>query len=426
MKTAQERYPTLRQSRLATFDRCALSAKFEEDYRQGDNSWTGHPQARGQIFHRFAAKALRTMSEMGERTIPTDLALAILAECLRQHDVDVECPTCQAPIVGRAKGRILCSNGHDHHSGFVNLPADQVKDLRWVVVKWANDNAFDIDNLVSIEERLAAPIMCQTAAGDIYERVLTGQLDAMFVTGEADDEAIVLDWKDTWAVPGPTDVGFDGYFQQRFYAWLVFKTYPTIQKVTLREFYVRFSEPREATVWRDDIEDIENEMSALAERFDRAFNEENFPPSPGAHCQVCPRPGACPIFSGVRGEGAITSQKMAEKVAAEAIVIQSALKQRKTALAAWASAHGDIPISDHKGKRVWGHRETKRTSRPTREQVEMAIAAHGPNVDLDELFKKSKTTRFVPHMPPEIPDEAIDADLLNALEQSVAQHKESK
>jgi hypothetical protein len=417
---ALERFSTLRQSRLATFDRCALSAKFEEEFRSG---WSGHPQARGTIFHRFAAKALQAMAEQQENTLPTDLAIAILHETLRQHDIDQECPTCGKPVIERKEGRIRCAEGHDHHSGFVNLPSSEVKDLRWIVVKWANDNAFDIANLVDIEQRLSATISYPGPDGSPIERKLTGQLDALFVTGVEDEEAIVLDWKDTWALPAPQEVGFDGYFQQRFYAWLVLRTYPQIQRVTLREFYVRYSEAREATVWRDSIEDIEAELSALAERFDRAFTENDFPPSPGAHCQFCPRPGACPIFSGVRGEGAITNAEQARKVAGEATVIQAALKQRTDALKAYAGVHGHVEISDHKGKRVWGHQQSKRVSRPTREEMELALEAAGAGaaLDLNSLYKEAKTTRFVAHSPKEIEDMPDDANLVNALEESLKQ-----
>lgn len=412
-----ERFPRLRQSRLATFDRCALSAKFEEDYRQ---DWSGHPQGRGTIFHRFAAEALRTMSKQQETTIPTEEAIQILNEALRQADIDKECPSCQKPITRKEDGFIYCAEGHKHSSDFVNLPMSEIKDLRWVVVKWAHDNAFDIENLVDIEHRLSGEIRYPDADGNMITRTLTGQLDALFVTGMEDDEAIVLDWKDTWALPGPQDVGFDGYFQQRFYAWLVMTAYPQIQKVTLREFYVRYSEPREATVWRVDLEDVEAELASLSERFDRAFAESNFPPSPGAHCQFCPRPSACPIFAGVRGEGAITTPEQARKVAAEAMVVRSALDDRMKAMKAWATVHGHIEISDHKGRRVWGYAESTRTSRPSQDEIEQAI-----NVGIDplSLYKTSKTTRFAPHVPREIEDVPDDADLMNALEQSIKEQK---
>lgn len=415
---ALERFPTLGQSRLATFDRCALSSSFEEDFRK---DWSGHPQARGQIFHRFAAECLRAMHRSNEGTIPTDLAVEILQESLRQADVDKDCPRCTRPIVERKAGRIRCAGGHEMRSGFVNLPMSEIKDLRWVCIKWAHENAFDIENLVEVEQMLASTVRYPTPDGGYVERTARGKLDAWFVTGESDEEAIVLDWKDTWDLPAATEVGFDGYFQQRFYAWLIFKNFSQIEKVTLREFYVRFSEPREATVWRSQIEDIDAELAALAERFDRSWQETNFPASPGRHCQVCPRPAECPISPGVRGEGSIMEEETALRYAAEANVARSALKQRVDAMKAWASVHGNIPISDHKGPRVWGYREVTRKSRPDRKTLEEALQHGTGAVDLDALFPVTKGTRFEPHAPQPVEDTADDAALMQALTQSLGE-----
>jgi hypothetical protein len=63
------------------------------------------------------------------------------------------------------------------------------------------------------------------------------------VPGEepGNDEFVVSTGRTRGGCPAPTALGFDGYFQQRFYAWLIFKNYPSAQSVTLREFYVRFT-----------------------------------------------------------------------------------------------------------------------------------------------------------------------------------------
>lgn len=426
---SMERFPNLRQSRLATFDRCALSSFFEEEYMNG---WSSHAQARGTIFHRFAAKALTVMEQLGETTIPTDAAVTLLDECLRQADIDQRCPTpfCGEMIVKRENGRIICPKGHDHRSDFVNLPMEEIQDLRWVVVKWANDMQFDIENLVDVEQRLLAEITYPDGFGGSIPRVLTGQLDALFVSpGEVrgEDEFVVIDWKDSWGLPGPAGVGFDGYFQQRFYAWLVFKNYPSAQRVTLREVYVRFSEPREATVWRSDIDDVEAELSALAERFDAAHENSNFPATPGHHCQFCPRPTACPIFPGVRGEGMITDPQTAARVGRELTVAKAAIKDRTAALSAYTSVHGPQEVSSHKGRRVWGHKQVERTSRPSKKQMEDALAlqrAAGVPIRVEDLYRTSQTTRFELHVPQEheeIDPAAEDAALMSALEASVAQ-----
>lgn len=433
---ALERFPAIRQSRLATFDRCALSASFEEDYAWG---WSTHPQARGTIAHRVFAQALRQMYELGENTIPTDAAIAILDEQLRQTHADRECPECSKPIVRRFMAaptraqaergvevgfpRVVCEAGHEHASDFVNLTWRDILDLRWIVVKWANENAFDIENLMDVEQRLRAEIRYPDEPMGTVTRELTGQLDAIFVTGDNLDEAVVLDWKDTWGMPGPTEVGFDGYFQQRFYAWLVFMNYPSIAKVTLREFYVRFGEAREAVVYRADLDDVNAELAALVERFDRAFNDGVFPPTPGVHCQFCPRPAACPIFPGVRAEGTITDAATAKRFGQEAQVARSALNDRLKAMGAWATVHGPIELSNHKGKRGWGHREMLRTKRPTQQELEDAVRLNGGNplsvAQVRALYKTSKGSRFELMALSDVQETPDDAALMSALQQSI-------
>lgn len=421
-----ERFPRLRQSTLANFDRCALSALFDLEYRR---NWSGHPQARGQIFHRVAAEALRQMYKQRESTISGDAVLEILYDTIRQADIDERCGKCGAPArVVPDTQMIECDNGHRHGSNFVNLPMAALKDLRWVCLKFAKDNAFDIANLVDIEQRMLAYLTYPDGEGGKVERELSGQLDALFVLGAAADHAVVLDWKDTWALPAPTEIGFDGYFQQRFYAWLVMKNYKTVERVTLREHYVRYSEFREADVWRADLPDVEDELSALVERFDRAFHERNFPPSPGKHCHLCTRPEACPIFPGVRVEGRIRSQEQAEQYAREALVAQAALEQRQKELRAWASVHGSIPISDHKGPRALGFVERRRVSRPTREAMEAALegaGVKGVRALLDSLYIESRQTRFEEHQPPRERSDGDD-DLIAALMASVERQEEKR
>jgi hypothetical protein len=419
--TALKRYPEIRQSILSAFDLCALEAKFDLDYRKG---WSTHPQARGTIFHRFAGRALTEMNRQGERTIEVDVALAILHEVLRQDDVDRECPQCSTREIekGIDGGWRTCSNGHQFETEFVNVPMSEVRDLVWTVKKFAFDNAWDIDNLVDVEHRLKGTITYANPYGGVVERVLTGQLDSMFVEGEWDDHAIVLDWKDMWKLPPPQSVSFEGWFQQRFYAWLIFQQpyFKSIEKVTLREFYVRRSEPREATVWRDRVDEIAEELSALVERFDRSVEEDLWVPTPGTHCSYCPRPTACPIPPFARGAGKIADQEQADRAARQLTVAEAIVDQNRSALAGWAAVHGHIPIKDAKGQRVWGHRESRRTKRPAKDELQSALARG--QVDVDKLYEDQTITKFEQFVPERERDTGEeDKKLLVALQESVAE-----
>lgn len=419
---ALERYPRVRQSTLSTFDSCGLSAKFEAEYRQG---WSTHPQARGQVFHRVAAECLRVMHRQKEQSIPVDAALAILHNELRQDNVDRVCPACESRSIlrGVKGGKRTCGDcGHRFPSDLINLPMAHVKDLYWIVVKWANENTWDIENVVDIEHRLDANVTYENPAGGVVERVITGALDLVLLEGPRDDHAIVVDWKDTWGLPGPTSVSFEGFFQQRMYGMLVMLNYRSIERVTLREFYVRFSEPREVTIWRDQLDALVQEFGALVERFDRAVEEDAFAPTPGKQCAWCMRPSACPILPEVRAEGRIRTDAEAERMTRQMIVADATLAQARAALQLHASVHGPIPIRDAKGKRQLGYVESERTERPTREALEQAIAMYGiENVPWSKLYRKHKSTRFVQHRAPrqQVSDE--DAVLMAAMEGSLAE-----
>lgn len=450
---AMKQYPAVRQSLLSQFDTCALQARMDMEWRSG---WSGHPQARGTIFHRTAARCLEIMAREGENNIEPDQALAVLRDQLRQHDIPPE--------------------------DVLNIPFSQIKDLRWTVVSWAANNQFDITNLVDVERRLNCTVYYDNPRGGMVPRTLTGQLDGLFIEGDSADHALVLDWKDTFALPsGAAKLSAGGYFQQRFYALLVLENFPSVQQVTMREFYVRYSsrpmndktgivkEPvREASVWRDEILDIQEEMSALVERFDRAvqhgyapwepepqaLQEEIqaerdpqrkaemqldyqrmvglFSPSPGAHCSYCPRPEKCPIIPEVRGEGAITDAEHAKRVAAEVMVAKSVIKQRDKALKGWADANGPIPIRNAKDpNRVLGFVPKIRESRPTRDELQKAILEAGgsSSVDVNDLYVRSPSARFEQFT--QDPDEVdsdnarVDRELTAALEESLRKNKEA-
>lgn len=361
-------YPALRQSLAASFDDCSLSTYFDLKYAQG---WSTHPQARGTIFHRFAAEAMRTMRAEREETLPVSEALQILYETIRQRGVPPE--------------------------DFVRVPLREIRDLRMAAVKFAADNAWDIGHVRSVEERLAATIYYpHPETGEPVQRVLTGQLDCLMADPKVRNGAIVLDWKETWAVPpearsgkdpeedDPEDgkrVSYHGYFQQRFYAYLVMVNFPLVQKVTLREFYVRKSTPRRAGVHRSRLHHIAQELSTLVELFDRTMAWGPPPyhgkgdaegllgydlstigpwsPSPGKHCAYCTRPGQCPIEDEARREGAVTTHETARRYAAERRVAQRIVTDRTEALKPWVDLHGPVEEKAAKGRSVVGWVDNK-------------------------------------------------------------------
>jgi hypothetical protein len=357
-----ERWPTLRQSLLADFDDCALYSYFGMKYTQG---WSTHPQARGTIFHRFAADVLRTMQAQDADQIPVGVALAILEETLEQRGV---------PWRDR-----------------VRLPLREVPVLRMAATKFAKDNRFTIRNIIDVEKRLEATLTyAAEGTGEAIERTLSGMPDAIVLDKDRpDDSVIVLDWKATWALPPERDSGregredpdraeekaaernlsYEGYFQQRFYAWLILKNYPSINAVTLREFYVYRSKPRAATITRAQLERVERELGTLAREFDLALGygkpkKLRYPdiqgtpwePSPGKHCYFCPLRHHCPIADEVLNTIAIQNPEQAKRAIAILEVAEATAKQVKEAARPYAEEHGPIPGRHSKGRRVWGPR----------------------------------------------------------------------
>jgi hypothetical protein len=396
---ALEEFPVLRQSTLSTYDDCGLASLFDRRYRK---SFSDAASGRGIIWHRWAAKALREMAAQSTDYeivdhLEVDVGLAILLETLRQADVPIE--------------------------DVVNIPMREIHDLTWMVKKFCYETRWNIAGLVDIEQRLDWTVRYPNPYGGFVDRKISGQLDVLFAEGAALDHGIVIDYKTGWWLPPPSEISESGFFQQRMYALLAMRNHLTLNRLTLREFYPRYSQPREATLYRDQLDEIEAGITALVERFDRSVEEDIWHPSPGKHCGYCPRPTACPIFPTARRSGRIRSDEEAEFVVEQVIVGEAAIKQNKEALKVWTSVHGSVPVRDAKGPRVYGHRPNRRVERPTREQLERGLQM---GESLDALYREQIGTRFDIHVPQPKLEEEDDDELLQRLEASLHQAEARK
>jgi hypothetical protein len=370
-------YPKWRQSFLSKHDDCPLSTLMEMRFARG---WNTHPQARGTVFHLFAAKVLQELREQKSETIPVHVAEAILIEACRQRTNHRGEPI---PV-----------------EDIVRVPLRQMPELRMAARKFAKDNAFSWRKIVDIERQLEAPLVYVDAQGELRERTLTGRLDALLF--DPPNGAIVIDWKDTWALPpepkerepeefvGEDDelrgISYHGYFQQRFYGWLVMKNYRNVDRVTLREFYARKTKARKATLTRDRLPEVEEELSILVQQLDEAVaaGEPPWPygywpaeeggieldierlgmwkPQPGRHCGFCAASRHCPIDEDARIEAGAppTSWERAKRIAAELQVVERVRKVLIEAAKGFVESSGSpIPVKGGKGRRVLGWFETK-------------------------------------------------------------------
>lgn len=360
-------WPAIRQSLASNYDDCPLSAWFSLKYAHG---WSTTPQARGTIFHRTAAEILWTMKENKATTIPRREALAILLE------------VCHQRTKRTADGKRVPILAED----IVRVPMRQMPELTMVVDKFAKDNQFSTSKITDIERQLSATVRYADENGELRERTITGTLDALLY--EPDDRAVVLDWKDTWALPpepketearGYDDeelkgLSYHGYFQQRWYGYLVLSNFRNINSVTLREFYPRKTKARKATVHRHQLEDIEQEIAVVVAEMDRAFAQGApnlrplsdgtvdidalawWKPQPGKHCGFCNRPTACPIEEDVRvANGGAVSEATAAMWAARMIVSTRIAKIAREGLKGLIDA-GAPPVAVRwaKGRQVIG------------------------------------------------------------------------
>lgn len=327
-------FPHLRQSLLANFDNCALMTRFSLEAVGYNNA----AQARGIIWHLFAKRFLETLARTGEAGMRVSEGLEILYEASAQRDVPDD-----EVVVLSAKERRL---------------------LRIAVVKFCTENQrFDMRRLMSAERRLFAEVEYPDPDGGVVRRSITGQPDALL--SDPPDGAVVLDWKMWLQAPArytgnltrdhAAGVSYMGYFQQRVYGLLVMRKYPSVRRVTLREFYPLVGEARTATVYPEDLEHVERELSNLCELLDRAIGGGSasalWRPSPGLHCNYCPRPASCPIAPEERAvEGGITTAAEAARSAADYVVAKRVGKALHEACKAWVMLHGPIPVKDSRGR----------------------------------------------------------------------------
>lgn len=436
-------FPRLRQSQLAIFADCQLSAGFglrvsiRPRRRRGEHSdlatsgWTTHRASAGRIAHATVARSLHHMLERRQERIPPEVVIDLYEEVIRQADVPL--------------------------AETFALPAHEDRQLRRTLRKWARDTVFTIEDVVGVEERFEAVVSYPDGAGGMVDRVLTGQLDLLLISdGGAGEHATVADWKDTWKLPpkrhdedaeeddGEDDkLSLEGYFQQRFYALLVFVAFPRVQSVTLREFYLRRSQQREATLWRYELPEIVSYLAAEAEKFDRCYHAATEPakgrrvrrvplatpaqwgePSPGAHCGYCPLAVECPIEPDARGVGRIESPEHAAKIAGELVKARSVVSQLGAALSAWTDRWGPTRVKDAKRERFFGHVEGVRTERPTLRQLEQAMLA---GRDPRTLYRSKVHTRFTDYSPQEDVTHGLDdEDVVEMFERAAQAAKRSR
>lgn len=331
----------LRQSHIARFDACALSLLLDV---QAPRRSVGPLAAIGTLFHRWVARAIEEMREQGQTRMPVDHGLSLLLQVLAQRDVPDD--------------------------EVVHLPLSELKWLRICCVKWCEGGPFNASRVMMVEKRLRAAIYVPDGKGGLYERIITGKPDV--VVADPPDGVIVIDWKSGWQPPAK--LGFEGeqahgkagvekaekltdqgYAQQVIYGLLILQNLPAVNRVTLREAYLRAGEYRESTIDRFNLERVTDVLGAVIAQMDAAFEagpeSERWLPEAGPHCATCAAPRMCPLYE---WEGIPTDLEEAVLLAREWIVAGQVRKDRLPLLKGWVEQNGPIPIDHGKGRREVG------------------------------------------------------------------------
>jgi hypothetical protein len=337
--------------------------------------------ARGVLFHRFAAQAIRHMQALGERQLPIEVAMELLTEVISQQDV----PDDQ----------------------FVLLPMRELRWLRVLVTRWAYRHEITIERVVDVERRLEAAIECRGPRGRTYLRTIVGTPDVL-LAGPGPDEATVLDWKTGWAPPprrvvregqqAPDRLSDMGYVQQIVYGYLALRSFPLLNRITEREFYVMADEDpvREASVERWELERIEDVLAARVAGIDAALRagkrSKRWIPVAGAHCATCPRPRDCPIREEV---GIPTNREEAEELAGEWFRAGVIRDECRPLLYGAVECWGPLEIPHSRGRRVVGWQPNRSGGRSFR-MYEPSDADESPfDQDLEDVLRRSLAARGI-------------------------------
>lgn len=316
-----------RQSVLATWSRCTLSARFEIE--AGDR-W-GHELSRGTLAHRTVAEIMRVLWRTGESKMPPYDGIAVMEEVMAQVGVPSE--------------------------DVLVVPAEERRHLRKFVNRFCEDWEWQAARILAVEARLEMPIKCP----DGKVRILTGQPDLLLV--DPPDGLIVVDAKSGYGPPKeprtaePKDprayLTERGHYQLDSYGLLGMYHYPRAQRCTLREIHPLAPterQQREAELRRENMAEVEKLIGADLMNLERALTEGRkspvWKPVPGVQCAWCVKRMACPAANGIRGVGQIRTPLQAAKLAGRFEAMTPRREEVMKALKAWVDVHGPIDRGD--------------------------------------------------------------------------------
>lgn len=205
-----------------------------------------------------------------------------------------------------------------------------------LVVPFAANHAFDVENIVDIESYTAVDRTLTPCAWDGEDAWFRARLD--LVTFPTADTALVTDYK----------TGFNPEadpLQMQIYAWLMLEVYPHLSSVECELDYVRFNVQKSSTYTREQLPWLDERIREIAARVEAI---EAFEATPGIHCLHCDYRSTCDAKAHI--PDVVTSIEEARQTVEAISLLQRDLDDAKERLRPYCVEHGPV---QHNGT-VWG------------------------------------------------------------------------
>jgi hypothetical protein len=342
----------MRQSLLSGFETCGRRTLHGLQFDQVDGyadwavGYVDYTAELGKALHLFARKYLRVLRASGDANMDWQVARPLVLEVLAEAD-------------------------------FI-LPSDERDELFWLCRGFCHFR-WPSRNIRSLERRLSMDV----AGPDGVYRTITGQPDVIIADPDTVQPGVVIvDYKSTRARPpspknqpdaeyaeGKKYLSDRGHFQLDTYGAMVLVGSPNLFKATLRQLFARSGQIREASLTRDELPYVLEQLGIQAMRLEGAVKEgptsRLWAPHSGAHCaKQCPVARSCPIPAEMRGDGAVESDEMQDRWGerwvthhAQDLAIKRALQTREAATGRPAVLPDGKHLRWHEkpdGGRSWG------------------------------------------------------------------------
>lgn len=251
------------------------------------------------------------------------------------------------------------------------LPSAKLGEIEALVAAFAQSHTLDLERVVGVEEWFRGLF--------VAEAQFRGIRDLVEIRGAT---ARVTDYKTDHMIRSQAEVERD--LQLETYAWATLREYPHLEKVVGVLDFVRHNVRREVTIDRERAAGTEERLAAMIRR---VRQDKKFEPTPGSWCSWCGYIERCPAAAAIKAAGrvVVATPDDAARVAAELILLDRQISERKKALQGYCNIHGDVVVNGV----AWGFAVTESRSIEDLPAFRRILAKHG--LDPDEFLRVDGT-----------------------------------